>query len=72
MVLSIFGSLILLGAVGFLEWKQNGEQRPLWHWIALAISILVVAALIVLWVGEYRLEKASFLTISTDPPSTST
>ncbi len=57
MVLSIFGSLILLGAIGFLEWRRNGEQMHLWHWIALAISILVVAALILLWAGEYRFEN---------------
>ncbi len=58
MVLSIFGGLMLLGAVAFSEWRRNGErQRPAWYWIAFTISILAIAALIALWGGEYRFES---------------
>ena len=58
MVLSIFGGFIFLGAVAFSEWRKNGRRCPSWHWIAFTISILAIATLIALWVGEYRFESA--------------
>ena len=58
MVLSIFGGFILLGAVAFSEWRRNGgRQRSAWYWIAFTTSMLAIAALIALWVGEYRFES---------------
>jgi hypothetical protein len=58
MVLAIVGSCVLLGTVAFLEWKK---QRPLWHWVFLAISMSALVALLVLWVGEYRFENQQLL-----------
>jgi 4-amino-4-deoxy-L-arabinose transferase-like glycosyltransferase len=60
----MFGGFILLGAVAFLEWRRNGKQRHLWRWIALAISILAVTALIAIWAGEYRFENGQRPNIS--------
>jgi hypothetical protein len=58
MILAIVGTCVLLGLLTFLEWK--GKRRPLWHWIALAISMFAVIALVTLWIGESRLENQQF------------
>ncbi|HEY0796585.1 MAG TPA: hypothetical protein VGD64_12460 [Acidisarcina sp.] len=57
MVIPIFGALILLGFVAFLGGKQKDGLRPLWHWITLAISTVLVIAVITVWLGGYRFER---------------
>jgi hypothetical protein len=58
MILAIAGTCILLGLVTFLEWK--GKRRPVWHWVALAISVFALIAIVMFWVGEYRFENQRF------------
>jgi predicted PurR-regulated permease PerM len=55
MILAIVGTFALLGLVAFLEWK--GNRRPVWHWVALVIAMVLLIGFIALSVGEYLFEK---------------
>ena len=55
MALAFAGTCILLGAIAFYEWK--GKRRPLSHWLVLSVSVVAIIAILLLWVGEYRIEN---------------
>ena len=57
MIFPIFGALVLLGIVAFTQGGRKGGHRPIWHWIALVLSTIVVIAITALWVGEYEFES---------------
>jgi heme/copper-type cytochrome/quinol oxidase subunit 2 len=56
MVIAIFAALIVIGLDIFLRRRRRGDQAPVWYLIALSIIVLAIAAIVVLWVGEYRFE----------------
>jgi hypothetical protein len=57
MIPAVLGTVVLLGAIGFIESGRKGRPRPLWHWLILAAGIAVLTVVVVICIGEYRFEN---------------